>query len=903
MDQKRKLKYLEKEIDNLKKEINTLSISNDLYKGLFENSLDGNLIIDKQGIIIESNETFAKMHGYTIDELNNTSLSDLNTPKSKSLMQERMKMLLTGEPLHFEVEHYHKDGHIVTFDVMSSAVKNNYHYFLSCHRDISKQKKAEKIIIDSENQYKALFENSAHIMLLIEPDTGKIIDANKSACLYYGYSKEIILSLNISDINILNKKELEKALQESKSGKIKHLLFKHKKSDGSISPVEVNTGTVKLKGKTLLFSIIQDIAEQKKAIAALKNSEANIKAIIENSLESIWSIDTNYIINYANDVFINEFEATFGVKPTKGINLLNSLPASLQTIWKERYDRGLNGEQFVFEDKITINNRATIYIEVSVNPILVKDKIIGLSLFGKNITETKNSEIELLNSKERFKQMANILPLLLVELNLRGEITYVNQQSLPMFGYKEEELLGKSSLIAHVPEQRDLITKNIKLKYAGYEFSNREFMMLRKDGSVFPALIFTTVVHKNKKNTGLIAIVIDISNQKKVEKELVIAKEKAEESDRLKSAFLANMSHEIRTPMNGILGFASLLRNPDLSGKQQKEFIDIIEKAGERMLNIINDIINISKIESGIMELNIKESDIIEQLNYLYYFFKPQVEEKGMTLTLNKPSKIKKLIVKTDREKLFAIFTNLIKNATKYSNEGTIEIGFSLKEQVLEFYVKDTGIGIPYNKQEAIFERFIQVDIADKMAKQGAGLGLSISKAYVEMLGGKIWVNSRVEDPIKGIKGGSTFYFNLPYSNEIDNNENNIEYIKPKKIINNKLKILIAEDDPTSKQFISIITKKFSKEDIVVSSGDKAVEAIKNNPDIDLILMDIQMPVMDGYKATQQIREFNKDVIIIAQTAFALEGDREKAIANGCNDYISKPINIVKLKNIISKYF
>jgi hypothetical protein len=241
--------------------------------------------------------------------------------------------------------------------------------------------------------------------------------------------------------------------------------------------------------------------------------------------------------------------------------------------------------------------------------------------------------------------------------------------------------------------------------------------------------------------------------------ELILAKEHAEESDKLKSAFLANISHEIRTPMNGILGFSELLKEPGLSGDQQQEYIRIIEICGARMLNIINDIIDISKIESGLMTVNKKDTNINEEIEFIYIFFKPQVEEKGMQFLFKNTLSNKEATIKTDSEKLNSILTNLVKNAIKYSNEGTIEFGYIKKDTIIEFYVKDTGIGIPKDRQLAIFERFIQADIADKMAQQGAGLGLSISKAYVEILGGKIWVESE-----EGI--GSTFYFTLPYNVE-----------------------------------------------------------------------------------------------------------------------------------------
>jgi signal transduction histidine kinase len=241
--------------------------------------------------------------------------------------------------------------------------------------------------------------------------------------------------------------------------------------------------------------------------------------------------------------------------------------------------------------------------------------------------------------------------------------------------------------------------------------------------------------------------------------ELLLAKHKAEESDKLKSAFLANMSHEIRTPMNGILGFSELLSEPGLTGEDQQEYIRIIQKSGARMLNIISEIVDFSKIESGQVDLNCQRTNVNEKIEFVYHLLKQDAEQKGITISVSKGFQDEDAFFFTDAEKLCAILTNLVKNAIKYTDQGSVEFGYNRAGQQnyvsLLFYVKDTGIGIPFDRQEAIFERFIQADISDVQARQGAGLGLSIAKSYVEMLNGRIWVES---EPDKG----SSFYFLLP---------------------------------------------------------------------------------------------------------------------------------------------
>jgi PAS domain S-box-containing protein len=386
--------------------------------------------------------------------------------------------------------------------------------------------------------------------------------------------------------------------------------------------------------------------------------------------------------------------------------------------------------------------------------------------------------------------------------------------------------------------------------------------------------------------------------RRKMMDDMVVAKNKAEESDRLKSAFLANMSHEIRTPMNGILGFSGLLKEPNLSGEDQQKFIGIIEKSGIRMLNIINDIIDISKIESGLMDVSISETNINEQTEFIYSFFKTEIEEKGMRILLKNTLQTKDAIIKTDKEKIYAVLTNLVKNAVKFTSDGFIELGYEKKGDYIEFFVRDSGPGITEDKLQSIFERFRQGNESTNRKYEGAGLGLSISKAYIEMLGGKIWVESEINK-------GSVFYFTIPYTGAMQDNSvvKNIASAEERVSEMKKIKILIAEDDEISGMLLSLALKKISTEILKAKNGIEAVEICRRNPDIDLILMDIQMPEINGYEATKQIRQFNQNVVIIAQTAFALSGENEKSQAAGCNDCIAKPFNQVLLIDLIQKHF
>ncbi len=374
---------------------------------------------------------------------------------------------------------------------------------------------------------------------------------------------------------------------------------------------------------------------------------------------------------------------------------------------------------------------------------------------------------------------------------------------------------------------------------------------------------------------------------------LIQAKEKAEESDRLKTAFLANMSHEIRTPMNGIMGFLQLLNDVDLTSDDRQYYFEIINKSGERLLSTINDIIEISKIESGQLNVIYSNVNISETLNFHYKFFVKQTEEKGIALCVKNDDEIANVIL-SDQHILDGVLTNLIKNAIKFTDSGEIEFGTFLRDESIIFYVKDTGTGISKNRQEAIFERFVQADMDYTRPHEGSGLGLSIVKAYAHLMKGEVWVESQEGR-------GSTFYFALPYIPVISNPEGQKD--KSTSVDDEKShKILIAEDDEISYKLLERILSDEKFTIIHVWNGKDAVCVMRDNPEISMILMDLRMPLTDGLEAAKKIRQFNKNVKIIAVTINAFSIDKMIALNSGCDDYILKPVEKKTLMSTIRKH-
>jgi len=438
-------------------------------------------------------------------------------------------------------------------------------------------------------------------------------------------------------------------------------------------------------------------------------------------------------------------------------------------------------------------------------------------------------------------------------------------------------------------------TKQRALAAGAKDFLSKPFD-LNEVGLRIKNLIETRFLHQqlNSQNQILEEKVKERTNElEKTVIDLEIAKNKAEASDRLKTAFMNNISHEIRTPLNGIVGFASFIIQPDLSMEEKEEFLEILNTSSDRLINTITDYMDISLIISGNMEVHPKPVDIAVVLMEVHKFFKESCAKKNLEFKLQLPNNADNLILNTDGIILRKAISKLVDNAVKFTDVGSITLGFEIKNEKIDIYVRDTGKGIEKEAQERVYEFFMQEDINNTRGHEGSGLGLSIANGIIQLLGGKIRLESEKNE-------GTSMFVELP-------NNLSLSSLKPKSKTNTIKKykkplILIVEDDNSNYSFINALLRK-DNNTLRAYNGQEAVDLCKKDPDITIVLMDIKMPVMNGIEATQLIKSFRNDLPIIAVTAYAQSGDEYNIKAAGCDDYIAKPVNKAELMSLIQQHF
>jgi len=887
--------------------------SEEKYRSIFQNSALGIFRSTSEGRYKEVNTAFAKILGFKSPQELIDEVSDISELYKFPQDREKIKKAFSDKGFVEDYEvlanHPQKEKVWISINAKQNQYQNGDIYYEGTVKDITEKKDAEEKLKGSEERFRELVNtvNSGVAVYKVTND-GELGDDyiiqefNEFSLKHEQLEKQEVIGKSLKDIrpNIDDYGLIETFRKVWKTGESAFFPAKIYLDDKYSNYYE--NRVFRLPSGEIV-AIYDDVSEKENALIGIKESQERFNLAMKASQDGIfdWNLVTNEIyyspgwksmLGYEYDEVPNDFS----------IWETNTEPEDAKRSW-EMQNEVINKKRDRFEMEFKMKHKDGHWVDIlSRAEAQFDEKGKAVRMIGTHvdITDRKKSEEERRISDERFLIAQDMSPDgFTIFKPVRDDqkriidFTWVYQNAAvaKMNGTDPQKVIGQSFLE---------LFPGIK----GTQFWNT-YIQVAKTGkpmtfenayvreSMKTKLWFRILVVPMDENIAILAQ--EITERKQTENDLFQAKEKAEESDRLKSAFLANMSHEIRTPMNGILGFTNLLLEPDLGEDTREKYIEIIHKSGERMLNTVNDIIEISKIQSGLTEVKNSEINVGKELINLLEFFQPQAQQKGLVLSLE--SEVTSLLIHTDISKFESILTNLIRNAIKYTDTGKIEISFGIKDGFVQFCVKDTGIGVPQNRMNAIFNRFEQADIEDKRVFQGSGLGLAIAKSYVEMLGGKIWVESTEGK-------GSTFCFTVPYLSETIKPDLTI---KDEKTENNKkplsqVKILVVEDDEVSADFLQIILMNVATNIIKVNSGEKAIELCKTHPDINVVLMDIKMPGISGFEATKRIREFNKEIIIIAQTAYALSGDKEKAIEMGCNDYIAKPVKQTELIELITKY-
>ncbi|HBG24834.1 MAG: hypothetical protein A2X17_02375 [Bacteroidetes bacterium GWF2_41_61] len=1001
-----------KEDENSLSEINR--ITSDTLDVILDHMHAPMIIWDTSMIIIRFNRQFELLSGYDSSEVIDKKIEVLFPKEKTASTIELLKNHMEHDQNITEIDILTKDNKIKTVLWNSSGILDDEgkKIIATISQDITSRKCTEDALSLSESRYRRLFEAAKDGILILNANTGRIVDVNPFLIDLLGYTKKEFVEKFIWEIGSFKDifENREKFLELQKEEYVRYDDLPLVTSDGREIHVEF-VSNVYLENKIKVIQCnIRDTTTKREADLALRKSESHLRTLVKTIPDLIWLKDTSGVYLSCNPMFERFFGA--GENDIIGKTDYDYVDRELADFFRENDQKAMEaGKPTSNEEWVTFaDDGHRAFLETIKSPIYDSDgTVIGVLGIGRDITERMLAGQALLESEKRFRAIFDQAPIAISLIDLQGYPIISNLRLSKILGYTMDELskmkftdfthpqdidkdlnqfneliAGKISwynlekryihknkniiwanlfvttlndlnglpleiigMVEDITEQKkindeiklqadllsnvgqsiiatDLLGKVIYWNNAAekiYGWSSAEAMgqniidltpsfqsgeqaieimknlsagktwagefdVKRKGGSSFPVFVTDTpILDSNGKLTGIIGISSDITERKLAEKELIGAKERAQESDRLKTAFLHNISHEIRTPMNAIVGFSGFLNDPDLTPEKRNDFIKIIIQSSDQLLAIIDDIMRIASIESGQETIQEDEININLICKLINEQFSPKANEKSITLSLKTPLADDEAIIFTDATKLTQILTNLIGNAFKFTRQGYINFGYKVKGKQLEFYVGDSGIGIAKDMQEKIFNRFRQVETSDTRYFGGSGLGLSISKAYVEMLGGKMWLSSELGK-------GSVFYFTTPYKRSNPKkmpetpsvNGLNFEFDSSKTI-------LIAEDKDSNFILLEEMLSDFKINIIRALNGVEAVKMCKSNPNIDLVLMDIIMPEMDGYEATKRIKEFNPNLPIIAQSAYINESDRLKALSNGCCDFISKPIS------------
>ncbi len=930
-----------------KKKVNmALARTHAQLQDLFDNANDLIQIISLNGDLLFVNRAWKEKLGYDGDEIEKLNLRDIIHPDHTRSTLRKFRKILKGEKLFkFQTVFVSKDGkNIYLAGSVSCRYENGRPTAFRCILyDTTDRIRAEK----AQNLYYSIAslttksDNLGTLYQNIHKELSKVIEVKNFYITLYNSEKNYLYFPYYVDEDFdgevrLTQRRVGRGLTEYAMFYNKPL-FLHEEQIiqlaaehnlelyGAIPkvwlgvPLKIEnriTGiiavkcyrsrtTYSIRDLELLDFISGQIAlaiERKQNEEKLHKQTARLNAIFESGTHLMWSVNRKMLLTSFNQNYSESIEQQYGIRPVTNVNMDRVRTEFMKdpkfADWEPRYASAFMGRPQYFETLIMDQSGRKIWREVYLNPILSKDgSIEEVSAIAHDITEKKQSEIALIESERKFRDIFESFQDIYYRSDLKGHIIMISPSAYEMSGYQPSEIIGRRiTELSKVGENGQKVFKEL---LENGVVKNFEVPFRTKDGAEVQFILNIRLIYgDNGQPVAIEGVARDITGLKKSAEELLKAKEVAEKSLKVKERFLANMSHEIRTPMNGIIGMIDLISDTPLLPKQ-KEYVSTIKKSSETLLHILNDILDLSKIEAGKMELHKAPMSLEVTIEKLYALFSQQAGAKRNQLVYDIDPEVPQFII-ADETRLLQIFSNLTANAIKFTENGSITIHVSLAEsrgklKKIRVEVRDTGIGISEDNLALLFNSFTQVDSSSSKTYAGTGLGLSISKELSRLMNGDIGVWSRPEE-------GSTFWFTFEAKEttisplQLHPEEGNFR--EGSHFGDLSPFILLTDDNPVNQKVASEILLKAGCRLELASNGFEAIERVRDTysdpgrQKYDLIFMDIQMPDMDGVSATRQIRELGLPHLppIIAMTAYSMREDRERFLNEGMDDYISKPI-------------
>lgn len=898
------------------------------------------VFVDRNFSIVNVNQSFANYLGKISNKLKGRNLFDFIEDQSKTLLNEAFADLKSSEDTQAECA-FKKINSSDKVSMKIFRLQNNgshigfalqfFNHSAEKHKADSYSKELTQTDLESViSKFTTLIENSRDVLYSVHFKEFKFEYLSPSVVELTGFTRDELMNMSLRQmIKIIHPEYRNMYLRYLKSLKLRvsrenHTIeYKIKPKVGISRWLSDNHKVILNEDKQVvkLVGNIRDITDFKLVEEALNRSRDRLFKAIEATNDGMWDWRVS-----ANKVYFDaRFYSMLGYEPLEFPAAVDEWmsrihPDDIEYV-KDLFQQRIQGVsdqwsveyRFLAKDKswVWILNRGKVFErDDNGSPLRMVGTHSDISLRKKAEEELqkRNEELQTIYeqlqvSEEKFRQLAeNTMDVFW--LREEDKILYINPSFEKVWGRNREIVYENPRALkdwVHPDDDGHFVTWINFQVFENADSYEERYRIIKPDGEIRWIWSKMFPVYNDKHEVYRVAgIATDITDQKLIEEALIAAKKKATESDQLKSAFLANISHEIRTPMNGIIGFAELLKDENLTGDSRTQFINVITKSSEQLLHIIDDIIDISKIEANqikVSNVNVRIGAILAELQLFYENEKTNLGKNEIDIKAEVSQHQLNTVIITDESRLRQILMNLISNALKFTEKGHIKFGFTMQPNgQVEFYVTDTGIGIPHDRQELIFKRFRQLDESFTRKFGGTGLGLAICEGLVKLLGGNIWVKS---EPCIG----STFYFTI--ASGVEPIKQTVK-IKDMPSFDNYdwsgKTILIVEDDEINQEFLLTVLAPTNANLISAYNGEDAVAINETNPNIDVILMDIRLPQMNGYEAFEQIKKIHPEVPVIAQTAFAMTEDAARCLEFGFIDYISKPISRRNLLSMINKY-